>query len=121
MLRTEPVTTAGITLRAVDAIESGQQTFTREQAAYLMHLAFDAGRTATHLEDVAEVHCAAQDNATMRATYEAKVAVRMAEMSAAADRINHQLGRPPGYRYDGGPVDWETGAPLAALVRLAAA
>lgn len=39
------------------------------------------------------------------------VAAQHAEMAAAYARINWMMGRPDGYRYDGGPVDWNTGQP----------
>lgn len=36
---------------------------------------------------------------------------RLADMKHSADDMNRKLGRPHGYSYRGGPVDWETGLP----------
>lgn len=51
-----PRLTAGSTLRAADALRSGQQTFTADQVAYLMHLAYEAGRTGAYLGDLADLY-----------------------------------------------------------------
>ena len=105
---------AGTALRAATALQRGQQTFTGEQVAYLMHLAYDSGRTATYLADLAEQHCNWQDHAAERRTYEQLVADRLAEMDRAARVRAEREGRP--YRiYPGGPVDWETGEPVRRL------
>lgn len=106
---------AGGILAAADALRGPQQTFNREQVAYLMHLAYDSGRTATHLADVARIHCASEDSGWMRPTYEQRVAEEIAEMSSRAARIHAELGHPPGYEYRGGAVEWETGRPVRHL------
>lgn len=51
-----------------------------------------------------------------RKAYSERIRERLAVMEASYAEINAKLGRPEGYRYDGGPVDWETGAPLMAAV-----
>jgi len=102
--------TAGNTINASRALPR-QRTFTREQVGYLMHLAYESGRTATYREGLAELHSVWEDRAERRRTYEGLVADRIAAYTAAAERINAKLGRPDGYRYDGGPVDWDTGLP----------
>lgn len=104
---------AGGILAAADALTSGQETFTRDQVAYLLRLAYDSGRTAQYVGDIAELHADWARHPQQRATAEERYQQRMAEMAASAAQINAELGRPPGYRYDGGPVDWETGRPLA--------
>ncbi|MEU4570804.1 hypothetical protein [Micromonospora sp. NPDC023956] len=106
---------AGGILAAADALHSPQQTFTRDQVAYLMHLAYDSGRTAHHLEDVARLHCTGIDNAFLRRTHEQRVADEIADMTARAERLHADMGRPPGYEYRGGPVDWDTGRPVRHL------
>lgn len=40
-------------------------------------------------------------------------AAELARLADAAALVHAGLGRPEGYRYDGGPVDWETGRPAA--------
>jgi hypothetical protein len=40
-----------------------------------------------------------------------RVAARLARAERGAALVADQLGRPPGYRYDGGSVDWQTGQP----------
>lgn len=40
------------------------------------------------------------------------LADRAAAAEAAAVRVHAELGRPPGYCYTGGPVDWASGRPL---------
>lgn len=111
---------AGTILAAADALRSGRQTFTGQQVAFLLSLAYDSGRTATYREDVAEMHSVWEDRRAMRRTYEERVAERMAAYAAAAERINVKLGRPPGYVYLGGAVDWETGQPARPHLRRAA-
>ncbi len=71
----QTVLTAGVTLQAVDALAT-QDTFTREQVAYLMHLAYESGRTATHLIGCAEVRCADLSADTVRALHAEQVAAR---------------------------------------------
>lgn len=112
-LMTSTTPTAGGILAAADALQDPTRaTFTREQVAYLMHLAYDAGRTATYLDDIARLHCTWADNADLlRQTYEQRVADEMAAMDAAGQARAAREGRP--YRpHPGGPVDWETGQPI---------
>ena len=103
---------AGGILAAADALQGPQHTFSREQVAYLMRLAYDSGRTAQYVGDLAELHADWARHPFQRVTAEQRYQERMAEMAACAAQINAELGRPPGYRYDGGPVDWNTGRPL---------
>lgn len=109
---TSTTPSAGGILAAADALRGPQQTFTREQVAYLLHLAYDAGRTARYVADVAELHAGWARHPHQRTTADERYAERMAQFAACAAQVNAELGRPPGYRYDGGPVDWETGRPL---------
>lgn len=43
-----------------------------------------------------------------------RVATELRDMAASAGRVAEELGRPAGYRYQGGPVDWETGLPAGS-------
>lgn len=105
--------TAGTTLRAVAALRT-HRTFTADQTAYLMALAYDSGRTCAYREDLAEMHSVWEDHADRRRTYEQRVADRMAEMDRSARARAEREGRP--YRiHPGGPVDWETGQPVRIL------
>ncbi|WP_200214960.1 hypothetical protein [Micromonospora coerulea] len=104
---------AGTVLKAAAALRRGQQTYSGEQVAYLMHLAYDSGRTATHLDDIAATHAnfAGQN---WRLTYEQWVAAQLDEMDRAARARAEREGRP--YRpHPGGAVDWETGQPIQRL------
>lgn len=80
-------------------------------------LAFEHGRAYERAE------LAALDGTTWRPlarrTREQQHAERMAEMDQAAELVNAQLGRPPGWTYPGGHVDWETGRPVRRLERAA--
>lgn len=88
---------AGMTLSAVEALRDGRQTFTAEQAAHLMHLSYEAGRSDNARDDLFELWASWADRAFVRATYESRVAARSAEMAAlVADRPV----------YVGGPVEW---------------
>ncbi|MGW3808832.1 hypothetical protein [Micromonospora sp. NPDC005113] len=96
--------TAGGILAASQALQATtRQTFTREQVAYLMHLAYDAGRTATYLDDIAELHATWARHRDPQPTAEQRYRQRMADM---AER---------GGDYRGGPVDFETGHPARHL------
>lgn len=53
-MKAAPYSVAGITLSAVEAIQGGQETFTKEQVAYLFGLAYEIGRRHTLAEDLAE-------------------------------------------------------------------
>ena len=101
---TSTTPTAGGILAAAAALQDPtRQTFNREQVAYLMHLAYDAGRTATYLDDIAELHAGWARNRDPQPTAEQRYEQRLAEMG----------GRDCTYR--GGPVDWETGRPVRHL------
>ncbi|WP_422744283.1 hypothetical protein ACN27B_08545 [Micromonospora sp. WMMD754] len=103
---TSTTPTAGGILNAAAALQDPtRQTFTRAEVAYLMRLAYDSGRTATYLGDLAQQHCTWLDNATARRTYEQRIADELADIEA-------QYGPP---RYGGGPVDYETGRPMRHL------
>lgn len=105
---------AGGILAAADALRGPQQTYTREQVAYLLRLAYDSGRTATYLDDLAQWHCTWADRPFLRRTYEQRVADETADMAARAARQpwNTLRGQHPG-----GPVDWETGRPIRNQLR----
>lgn len=111
---------AGVILAAADALNSGQQAFTRAQAAYLMRIAYDAGRTARYREDLAELHSTWDGSTWRHKTNEQMVAERLSGYAQAGERINIRLGRPAGYTHPGGPVDWNTGRPVRHLTGVAA-
>lgn len=71
--------TAGVTLRAVDALVIAD-TFTRDQVAYLMALAYESGRTAAFREDLAEVQVVWDASAQPRPTHEEAVTRRAASL-----------------------------------------
>lgn len=50
-----------------------------------------------------------------RKTADQWVVERVADMERHAARLAAQMGRPPGYQYSGGPVDWHTGRPARHL------
>jgi hypothetical protein len=54
------------------------------------------------------------DRALGRQADEQQRAERLAEMELRVNRLSSELGRPPRYRYRGGPVDWETGLPAGS-------
>jgi hypothetical protein len=49
-----------------------------------------------------------------RATRQQRIAAEHTTMRAAADQVAAELGRPIGYTYRGGPVDWDTGMPAGS-------
>lgn len=56
-----------------------------------------------------------------RVLYANNLAARVRQMERCAADLAAQLGRPAGYEYRGGPVDWDTGHPApTALVGAAA-
>jgi len=113
---TSTTPTAGSVLAAAAALQDPtRDTYTRDQVAYLMHLAYLSGGTARHVGDIHEMTATWARHPHERATAEQRHAERMAEMTAAATRINAELGRPADYEYRGGPVDWATGRPARRL------
>lgn len=98
----QTILTAGVTLNAVDAIRNrDQQHFTRAQVAYLIHLAYETGRTHAATEDMAEVVACWDEFAEARPTREQRVQRRLDEMAAGAER---QAQRPK--TYPTLDVDW---------------
>ena len=96
--------TAGGILAAAGALQDPtRQTFTRAEVAYLMRLAYDSGRTATYLDDIAELHAGWARHPQHRVSAEQRYEQRLADMG----------GRDVTYR--GGPVDFETGRPVRHL------
>lgn len=61
--------------------------------------------------DTADTFGAAADALPLRRMRQAHVAARRAAAEAAARRAYEAMGKPPGYSYTGGPVDWDTGHP----------
>lgn len=106
--------TAGGILNAVAAMQDPDRTYTRAEVAYLMHLAYTAGRLHAAAEDHAETAACWAEFAQPVRTREQRVAARLAEMDRAAELKALRENRP--YRiHPGGPVDWETGAPVRHL------
>ncbi len=97
----------------------GAQLYTDDQVAYLMALAFDAGRWH-ELEHIAEGHAELEAawRPIGRTSHAQRVGERLAEMAAAAQRSNERMGRRPGWTSPGGPVDWHTGRPVSGPARV---
>lgn len=85
-----PATTSGVTLSAVEALGHAE-LFTRDQVAYLIHLAYLSGaRTRTLLDD-AEMVATFAEHVTPTNARQRRIAKRLAEMEAGAVR---QLSQP---------------------------
>lgn len=95
--------------RQIGAAES--RSYTADQVLSLTRAAYERGRFDA---DVNELNAAWAEHQEPRLTREMRVAARLAEMQRHAVRIAAALGRPAGYRYRGGPVDWQTGMPLGS-------
>ncbi|MEU6206384.1 hypothetical protein ABZ814_22700 [Micromonospora musae] len=108
---TSTTPSAGGILAAADALQGPQHTFNREQVAFLIRLAYDAGRTAEYVGDLAAMHANFAAKNWGR-THEQWVADQIAEMEAAAARQPWNTWRG---QYPGGPVDFETGRPVRHL------
>ncbi|MEQ4301581.1 hypothetical protein ABNF97_09340 [Plantactinospora sp. B6F1] len=78
--------TAGVTLNATASIRDGQTTYTREQVAYLVALAYESGRAHAVTEDMAEVAACWAEFAEPRLSREQRVTARLAEMAAGVER-----------------------------------
>lgn len=83
-------------------------------AAEVLEVALAAYKRGRFDGDVNELHAIWADHEEPRLSHEARVAARHAEMERGHDNMNTELGRPTGYRYRGGPVDWETGLPAGS-------
>jgi hypothetical protein len=105
---------AGPVLSAAEALTGEQETFTRAQVAHLISLAFESGIRfrATYAEGELLASWAAHHAAPP--TRQERIAAELAAVDRAARLRAEREGRP--YRiYRGGPVDWETGAPVRRL------
>jgi hypothetical protein len=110
-----PPLTAGVTLKAVDALEQ-QDTFTRAQLAYLIALAYQSGRAHAAAEDMAETAACWQEFAEPRTTREQRVAQRLADMQAQVKRTAQRPKTHPTL-----DVEWpEVAVPGHALLRAVA-
>ncbi|MDM4721136.1 hypothetical protein QTQ03_16585 [Micromonospora sp. WMMA1363] len=112
---TSTTPSAGGILAASAALQDpNRDTFSRAEVAYLMHLAYDSGRTATRVDDIAHTVCCWDDRPLLRRTYEQRVAGELTDMDRAARAQAGREGRP--YRvHPGGPVDFDTGRPVRHL------
>jgi hypothetical protein len=78
--------TAGVTLKAVDALrDQDVQHFTREQVAYLMHLAFLSGAEHRRAFDLAELIATWDANSTPQQTREQRIAYEMQRYAEQAE------------------------------------
>lgn len=85
--------TAGVTLSATAGMAS-QATFTREQVAYLIHLAFLSGGNARTALDMAEIEGIHDEHPPdPRMTRQQRVAARLADMHERAERA--RAGKTP--------------------------
>lgn len=88
----------GTTIAAAAALQHRRgRTWTDEQVAYLIALAYESGRAAAAAEDLAETIACWQQHLPPVLTREQRVQARLDAMAAAAG--------PAMYR--GGPVTWE--------------
>jgi hypothetical protein len=88
--------TAGVTLKAVEALrDPNVQHFTREQVAYLMHLAFLSGAEHRRAFDLAELIATWDANTNPRQTREQRIAF---EMQRYADQAEMRRLRTSGRR-----------------------
>lgn len=87
--------------------------------AYL--LGYRIGRQVELAYWVALADDARAANPLPRGNREEKVRERIALFEACARKLAEAMGRPAGWRYEGGAVDWVTGQPIRACVRRAAA
>lgn len=98
-----PATSAGVTLSAVEALGSAE-IFTRDQVAYLIHLAYlSGGRTRNLLED-AELVATFAEHVTPKIVREQRILARIAAMTEAAARARN--GPPPRYWPAAMPGGW---------------
>lgn len=92
----------GTTLAATDAMRSGQETYTCDQVAYLLQLAFLSGAGHRNAMDTAEMVAQWSIHTTPLATSAQRKAQRLEVYAATIGPAT----------YMGGPVDWETGLPV---------
>lgn len=93
----------GTTLAATDALQYRRgRTWTDEQVAYLIALAYETGRIHGYADDLAETVETWREHVTPART-------TRAQRQAARDAV---MRNPPPGTYNGGPVDWNTGRPL---------
>ncbi|GIE79073.1 hypothetical protein Aph02nite_50230 [Actinoplanes philippinensis] len=105
---------AGTVLRAGEALLGEQETFTREQVAYLIDLAFESGLRFRAAYAEGEMLASWARHHGAPPTRAERIAAELAAVDRAARLRAEREGRP--YRvYRGGPVDWETGAPVRQL------
>lgn len=92
----------GTILAATEAMRT-RDTFTRDQVAYLIALAYDTGRIHGYADDLAEtVGCWQNYAPPPRLTRKQRIAERLAEYERTAG--------PAAYR--GGPVNWDASTAL---------
>ena len=105
--------TAGTTISATKSITDGQSTYSRSQAAYLVHLAYETGRLHGAAENIAEAVACWEEFAQPAPTREQRVAGRLAEMAAGAERERRRhAARPRPYAQTFEAMDWpETAVP----------
>lgn len=115
--------TAGVTLKAVDALrDPNVQHFTRDQVAYLMHLAFLSGAEHRRAHDTAEmiaswdVAATVQETRAQRIAWELELAERRTQI-----RREHETEHPPAWVGTLAGCDWpEVTQPGWATLRVAA-
>lgn len=105
---------AGTVLRAIDALNGGQGTFTRSQVAYLLHLAFESGIRYQGTFAEGEMLAGWTAHHDTPPSRKERIAAELATVDHRARIRAERQGRP--YRiHPGGPVDWETGRPIRRL------
>jgi len=112
--------TSGGRLAAAAALIDGRRTWTDEQVVYLVALAYESGLHGRLEADLAELHTQWMTNAQRAATADERKAARLAYYTEQYAALNERMGRPLGYSYSGGAVDWATGRPVRHLQAVAA-
>jgi hypothetical protein len=91
--------------------DSGEPIYTAADMLDAVLAAYERGR----LDAITELnrnHWNHPD--TVSRARHARRAVETAALKRTADQQYRQRGLPAGYRYTGGPVDWDTGMPLGS-------
>lgn len=86
-------------MAATAALQGGQETFSRAQVAYLIHLAYEAGRLHGYSEEVAETVGTWMEHAEPRKTRADRIAERLAdyERLSGPPRFHGGLPKPTTY------------------------
>jgi hypothetical protein len=82
-------------------------SYTPEQVAYLMRLAYRSGQQSRFDGEIADLYRCWYERADWRPTADEMLAQRRAGMESDRRAANERFGRPHDYTYRGGPVPWD--------------